>query len=327
MNQQHKWRTLLRSINLFKQKGCSTKGACCKQTTQRSSIRRSFSDAWHPKEVENPKLLRPFLFTIGVSTASFTISTIVQYERARNKSIVSDYWEHFKHGRREKEFEMREYVKKWWDSLDEGRKMAAVLIGVNILVFGGWQLRACQPFMCRWFLTSPTRSSPMLLSCFSHKGLMHLGANMYVLWSFAPHIHRSMGSEQLAAFYVSGGCVSSLASHYFKVATGVMIPSLGASGALLAVLAACCLTEPDARLSILFLPFFTFSAQSALTGLIVLDTCGLLFRWMLFDHAAHLGGTLFGSWYVCYGHKYTWDQRAPLTRSWHQLRKYLENGR
>jgi len=29
-------------------------------------------------------------------------------------------------------------------------------------------------------------------------------------------------------------------------------------------------------------------------GAIGLDVAGLLFRWKLFDHAAHLGGSLFG---------------------------------
>lgn len=51
---------------------------------------------------------------------------------------------------------------------------------------------------------------------------------------------------------------------------------------------------PEARLRILFVPFFDFSAQAAVIGIIVFDLCGLLFRFRLFDHAAHLGGSLFG---------------------------------
>ena len=148
---------------------------------------------------------------------------------------------------------------------------------------------------------------------------------MYVLWSFAPLIHQIMGSEQMVAFYVTGGCISSLASHYFKVASRVGSPSVGASGALLAVLGACCISRPDAQLQIVFLPMVTFSAQTALVGIIVLDVCGLLFRWRMLDHAAHLGGALFGCWYATYGHKYTWDQRAPLVRKWHEFRKSMDD--
>ena len=32
----------------------------------------------------------------------------------------------------------------------------------------------------------------------------------------------------------------------------------------------------------------------ALMSIIALDVTGLLLRWKLFDHGAHLGGTLFG---------------------------------
>ena len=36
------------------------------------------------------------------------------------------------------------------------------------------------------------------------------------------------------------------------------------------------------------------SVFQGMIGLIVFDTLGILLRWQLFDHAAHLGGMLFG---------------------------------
>ena len=45
----------------------------------------------------------------------------------------------------------------------------------------------------------------MLLSCFSHAEIWHLGANMIVFWSFAPLIHHLLGTEQFVGFYVTGG--------------------------------------------------------------------------------------------------------------------------
>ena len=76
-----------------------------------------------------------------------------------------------------------------------------------------------------------------------------------------------------------------------------MVPSLGASGAIMAVLGAVCTQHPDARLGIAFisdiLPI-SFTAGSAQIALIAMDTLGMIFRWRLFDHAAHLGGMLFG---------------------------------
>jgi rhomboid-like protein len=51
---------------------------------------------------------------------------------------------------------------------------------------------------------------------------------------------------------------------------------------------------PDAKLQIIFLPFFTFSAENAVYGLLAFDALGLVLGWKMFDHAAHLGGALFG---------------------------------
>jgi rhomboid-like protein len=51
---------------------------------------------------------------------------------------------------------------------------------------------------------------------------------------------------------------------------------------------------PDARLAVIFLPFIQFSAEQAVYGLIAFDLLGLIFRFRMFDHAAHLGGTMFG---------------------------------
>lgn len=66
------------------------------------------------------------------------------------------------------------------------------------------------------------------------------------------------------------------------------------SGAILGILASTCIEQPDIKLMIIFLPFFSFSSATALKGLILIDSLGLILRWGFFDHAAHLGGTLFG---------------------------------
>ncbi len=66
------------------------------------------------------------------------------------------------------------------------------------------------------------------------------------------------------------------------------------SGAILALLAYTCMKVPDARLQIIFMPFFDFSAKQGIYGVLAIDILGLLLGWRIFDHAAHLGGSLFG---------------------------------
>lgn len=38
------------------------------------------------------------------------------------------------------------------------------------------------------------------------------------------------------------------------------------------------------------------SCQQALKAIVALDATGLILGWRFFDHAAHLGGALFGMW-------------------------------
>ncbi|KAL0600458.1 Presenilins-associated rhomboid-like protein, mitochondrial [Plecturocebus cupreus] len=111
-----------------------------------------------------------------------------------------------------------------------------------------------------------------------------------------------------------------ICSYVCKVATGRYGPSLGASGAIMTVLAAVCTKMPEGRLAIIFLPILTFTAGNALKAIIAMDTAGLILGWKLFDHAAHLGGALFGIWYVTYGHELIWKNREPLVKIWHEIR-------
>lgn len=44
----------------------------------------------------------------------------------------------------------------------------------------------------------------------------------------------------------------------------------------------------------MFLPMFKFSAENAILVIMAVDVIGIAFGWKFFDHAAHLGGALFG---------------------------------
>eukprot|EP00794_Sanderia_malayensis_P011201 gene11201-12376_t len=268
------------------------------------------------------RIIKPLLFTGLFGCGAFAACTILQYERIRHAMISRGYRKEG-YERSRKELSFRSTINSWWNSLNDGQKLASGIIALNACVFVCWQIPAMRYFMTKWFTANAfsRRSLPMFTSTFSHSELWHLGCNMVVLWSFALPIQDLLGSEQFLAFYLTGGVVASLCSHALKIATGSAVASLGASGALLAVLGAVCIERPDARLAILFLPFFSFSAKTALMSIIAIDVAGLLFRWRLFDHGAHLGGTLFGIWYVKYGHNLIWENRTPLLHWWHNLRE------
>ncbi|XP_062477743.1 presenilin-associated rhomboid-like protein, mitochondrial isoform X2 [Pezoporus occidentalis] len=272
------------------------------------------------------RLVKPFLFAVGFTGSAFGSAAIWQYESL--KSRVQSYFEAaradwFDKMRPQKRGDFRKQVNSWWNSLTEGQRTVTGIIAANVFVFCLWRLPGMRRFMFTYFTSDPSSRalcSPMLLSTFSHFSLFHMAANMYVLWSFSSSIVSLLGCEQFLAVYLSAGVISTFVSYVAKMATGRFEPSLGASGAIMTVLAAVCTKMPEAKLAIIFLPMFTFTAGSALKAIIAFDSAGLALGWRLFDHAAHLGGALFGMWYVTYGHELIWKNREPLVKAWHEMR-------
>ncbi|XP_007903675.2 presenilins-associated rhomboid-like protein, mitochondrial isoform X1 [Callorhinchus milii] len=298
------------------------------------------------------KLFKPFLFTVGFTGSTFGAAAIWQYESL--KSRVQSYYDDlqidwFEKHRPPKAGDVRkqnsaEYwhrwwgelsdiqkqaivvlfqVNQWWNSLTDGQRSVTGIIAANVLVFCLWRIPSMQRIMMKYFTSNPASKTlclPMILSTFSHFSLFHMGANMYVLWSFSSSIVSLLGQEQFMAVYFSAGVISTFVSYVCKTASGRFGPSLGASGAIMSVLAAVCTKMPEAKLAIIFLPMFTFTAGSALKAIVALDTTGLILGWKFFDHAAHLGGALFGIWYIVYGHEMIWKNREPLVKVWHEMR-------
>ncbi|XP_004038133.3 presenilin-associated rhomboid-like protein, mitochondrial isoform X6 [Gorilla gorilla gorilla] len=148
-------------------------------------------------------------------------------------------------------------------------------------------------------------------------GIIAANVLVFCLWR-VPSLQRTM-----IRYFTSNpasSVISNFVSYVGKVATGRYGPSLGASGAIMTVLAAVCTKIPEGRLAIIFLPMFTFTAGNALKAIIAMDTAGMILGWKFFDHAAHLGGALFGIWYVTYGHELIWKNREPLVKIWHEIR-------
>lgn len=148
-----------------------------------------------------------------------------------------------------------------WDLQSQGQKLALALIGVNAAIFGLWQIPSLSRFMHRYFLHDPAsgRVLTMWTSAYSHHSLLHLGFNMYALYGFLPLLQSQSGMswEQTLAFYNSAALISSLASHIGGILLSryrIIIPSLGASGAIWAVLAGSAIVAPYLKVGIIFLP-------------------------------------------------------------------------
>jgi len=95
----------------------------------------------------------------------------------------------------------------------------------------------------------------LFTSMFMHADPMHLLGNMLYLWVFGDNIEDAFGHIKYLAFYLLGGLVASFAHMASVLATlpsygivGLDIPSVGASGAISAILGAYLVLYPNARI-------------------------------------------------------------------------------
>ncbi|XP_020285042.1 presenilins-associated rhomboid-like protein, mitochondrial isoform X2 [Pseudomyrmex gracilis] len=272
--------------------------------------------------VQPARLLKHLGFTIMFSGASIAGAAIWEYERIRSQTYKMIH--RFRQFHNSNRTGWRGQMETWWRNLTEGQKVFAPICFINVVVFLAWRVPVLQKSMMRYFCANPASSVscwPMVLSTFSHYTIFHLAANMYVLHSFSTLAVSTLGKEQFLALYLSSGVVSSFASHVYKTMIGTPGLSLGASGAILGVLGFICAQYPDIQLNIIFLPMLPFTGDMAIKGIMILDCLGCILGWKYFDHAAHLGGVLFGMFWQAWGNAYIWQKREPLLTLWHSIRE------
>ena len=144
----------------------------------------------------------------------------------------------------------------------------------------------------------------ILFAMFMHGGLLHLGGNMLFLWIFGNNVEDSMGKFRFTAFYLLGG-LAALGAHVV-VDPSSTSPTLGASGAIAAVLGGYALLYPRARVvTLIFIIIFVTVIE--LPALLVL---GLWFLLQLLSasseplggggvaYFAHIGGFIFGLLFI-----------------------------
>ena len=89
----------------------------------------------------------------------------------------------------------------------------------------------------------------LLTSMFMHGGLAHIFGNMLYLWVFGNNIENTLGHVRYLLFYLVCGVLASLAHVFATAAAGgnMLVPSLGASGAISGVLGGYLLLFPKRR--------------------------------------------------------------------------------
>jgi membrane associated rhomboid family serine protease len=143
----------------------------------------------------------------------------------------------------------------------------------------------------------------VLTSMFMHGGLLHLGGNMLFLWIFGNNVEDSMGRLTFLAFYLAGGLAA--IGLQTVVDPSAAVPTVGASGAVSAVLGGYLLLYPRARVfTVLFIViFFTIVELPAVAVLLLWFAQQVVFGALDFTSGgqeggvaffAHIGGFVFG---------------------------------
>ena len=132
-------------------------------------------------------------------------------------------------------------------------------------------------------MVSPGAIFDIFTSMFMHAGLAHIGGNMLYLWIFGDNVEDRLGSFTYLIFYIIGGVVASLAHILTNPAS--QIPTVGASGAIAAVLGAYLVLYPSQKVLTL-IPLGFWLRITLVPASVVL---GLWFVLQLFQGVASLG--------------------------------------
>ncbi len=161
----------------------------------------------------------------------------------------------------------------------------------------------------------------ILTSMFLHGGFLHIAGNMLFLWIFGNNVEDVLGRGRFLALYFASGIAAALAQVVVSALSGdpstLLVPMVGASGAIAGVLAAYMLLFPRARvltlipifflIRLIYLPatffigaWFVIQLVSAVLGG---ETSGVAF-------VAHIGGFVTGWLFVrLFAARLTWRAR------------------
>jgi membrane associated rhomboid family serine protease len=177
-------------------------------------------------------------------------------------------------------------------------------------------------------LLNPATWLPLISHQFLHGGWWHFLSNIWILFIFGDNVEDRLGSGRYLFFYLIGGMAAGIIQTIMT--PGSLIPSIGASGAIAAVLGAYFLFYPRSKV-ITFIPIFIIPWFVELPAIIYL---GFWFVMQLFSGLqslatvggaanggiawwAHIGGFLLGlilGWILTIGkpvHSFYDDEHYP----------------
>lgn len=189
-----------------------------------------------------------------------------------------------------------------------------VILIINVIVYiisNYWNFPFLYEHLSVYYIGSPFfKVWQIITHMFMHApmtgvgiGLTHILFNMLTLLSFGPVLEQFLGQKKFLILYFLSGIGAYLLNcgwNFFEISQGISaaeiyaIPMMGASGAIFGVIAAFSTLFPDAKISILFIPY-GIKAKYLLPAIIVISLyLGFSGSMGGIAHFAHIGGAIVG---------------------------------
>ncbi len=206
------------------------------------------------------------------------------------------------------------------------------LIIINVLVFAAQnmikQFDVTQWGSLHYYKSSLFQPHQLVTSLFLHGDIGHIFFNMFALYVFGSILERFWGSKRFLIFYLVCGIGASIviqftipfsAEQFAKSSEALEYggyslqlveqykqeyAALGASGAIMGIMAAFAWLFPNTELFLMFIPI-PVKAKYAIPVYVLIDLFGGLYKIKgdNIGHFAHLGGALIGFLLVLYWNK------------------------
>jgi membrane associated rhomboid family serine protease len=219
------------------------------------------------------------------------------------------------------------------NSIQKNTPIVFNLIIINVLVFAAQnmitQLNITEWGSLHYYKSSLFKPHQIITHMFMHADITHILFNMFGLWMFGTVLERFWGPKKFLIFYLICGIGSAIFEQLLMpydalqaakntaeyIANPEMLQtivesfkeynySLGASGAIMGVLAAFAYLFPNTQLYVMFIPV-PVKAKYVIPFFVLIDLFGGIYRIQgdNIGHFAHLGGAIVGFLLVLFWNK------------------------
>ncbi len=248
-------------------------------------------------------------------------------------------------------FENRDYYRDpdWTPPSESGPRgqnpVCRWIIGICVVVFIGQQIQSIE--VARWLALNSTELAHgqiwrLITYAFCHgtppqpgqpesSPLMHIVFNMVGVWWFGRSVEDRLGSREFLGFYLAAALFSGLAHVGLEAVFQRASITVGASGAVMAIMAIYAMWYP--RQQVLLMALIPIEIRWLIALLVAFDTLPIwsaLAGQQVHDgiaHGAHLGGLLFGFLYQIFELRLARGFGFGAASSWFKNRKRRQNMR